>query len=174
MCIFCIELGLQLALLFSLFVFWLNKSSQGSHYHDKHDTGRFIFSTIRIIVTMLIKCGEYDCTYGKLVLVPCGRWMLRNSMKITSLPARQGNVVCTVRLLTHVLHKPTHSFFHSFIATMSYSLQTSFNSLMKDWADKYHVWGYARVGKGNAFKHYSRSICEKKANGVSGFESSSF
>ncbi len=31
--------------------------------------------------------------------------------------------------------------FHSFIATMSYSLQTSFNSVMKDWADKYHVWG---------------------------------
>ncbi len=47
----------------------------------------------------------------------------------------------TVRLLTHVLCKPTHFFFHSFIATMSYSLQTSFNSLMKDCADKYHVWG---------------------------------
>ncbi len=31
--------------------------------------------------------------------------------------------------------------FHSFIATMSYSLPTSFNSLMKDQADKYHVWG---------------------------------
>ncbi len=48
---------------------------------------------------------------------------------------------CTVRLLTHVLCKPTHFFFHSFIATMSYSLQTSFNSVRKDWADKYHVWG---------------------------------
>ncbi len=47
----------------------------------------------------------------------------------------------TVRLLTHVLCKPTHFFFPSFIATISYSLQTSFNSLMKDWADKYHVWG---------------------------------
>ncbi len=47
----------------------------------------------------------------------------------------------TVRLLTHVLCKPTHFFFHSFIATMSCSLQTSFHSLMKDWADKYHVWG---------------------------------
>ncbi len=47
----------------------------------------------------------------------------------------------TVRLLTHVLCKPTHFFFHSFVATMSYSLQTSFNSLMKDCADKYHVWG---------------------------------
>ncbi len=47
----------------------------------------------------------------------------------------------TVRLLTHVLCKPTHFFFHSFKATMSYSLQTSFNSVMKDWADKYHVWG---------------------------------
>ncbi len=47
----------------------------------------------------------------------------------------------TVRLLTHVLCKPTDFFFHSFIATMSYSLQTSFSSLMKDWADKCHVWG---------------------------------
>ncbi len=47
----------------------------------------------------------------------------------------------TVRLLTHVLCKPTHFFFHSFIATMSYPLQTSFNSLMEDWADKYYVWG---------------------------------
>ncbi len=46
-----------------------------------------------------------------------------------------------MRLLTHVLCKPTKFFFHSFKATMSYSLQTSFNSLMKDWADKYHVWG---------------------------------
>ncbi len=34
------------------------------------------------------------------------------------------------------LPKPTHFFFHSFIATMSYSLQTSFNSVMKDRADK--------------------------------------
>ncbi len=45
------------------------------------------------------------------------------------------------RLLTHVLCKPTHFFFLAFIATMSFSLQTSFNSVMKDWADKYHVWG---------------------------------
>ncbi len=45
----------------------------------------------------------------------------------------------TVRLLTHVLCKPTHVFFHSFIGTMSDSLQTSFNSVMKDWADIYHV-----------------------------------
>ncbi len=49
--------------------------------------------------------------------------------------------VCTVRLLTNVLCKPTHFFFHSCIATMSYPPQTSFSSLMKDWADKYHVWG---------------------------------
>ncbi len=47
----------------------------------------------------------------------------------------------TARLLTHVPCKPTHFFFHSFIATISYSLQTSFSSVMKDWADKYHVWG---------------------------------
>ncbi len=45
----------------------------------------------------------------------------------------------TVRLLTHVLCKPTHFCFHSFIATMSYSLQTSFGSVMKDCADKYHA-----------------------------------
>ncbi len=45
-----------------------------------------------------------------------------------------------MRLLTHVLCKPTHFFFHSLIATISYSLQTSFSSVMKDWADKYHEW----------------------------------
>ncbi len=45
----------------------------------------------------------------------------------------------TVRLLPHVLCKPTHFFFHSFIATMFYSLQTTFSSAMKDWAKNYHV-----------------------------------
>ncbi len=47
----------------------------------------------------------------------------------------------TVRLLTHVLCNPTHFFLHSFLATMSYSLQTCFSSVMKDWADKYHAKG---------------------------------
>ncbi len=51
------------------------------------------------------------------------------------------SVPITVRLLTHVLCKPPHFFFHSFIDTMSYSPQISFNSAMKDWVDKYHVWG---------------------------------
>ncbi len=46
-----------------------------------------------------------------------------------------------MRLLTHVHCKPTHFIFHSFIATMSYSLQTTFNSFTKDWADKCHVCG---------------------------------
>ncbi len=49
--------------------------------------------------------------------------------------------MCTVRLPTHVLCKPTHFFFNSFIATMPYSLQTSFNSGMKDWTDKFHALG---------------------------------
>ncbi len=52
-----------------------------------------------------------------------------------------GALACTERWLTHVLCKPNHFFFHSFIATMSYSLQTSFNNLTNDWADKNHVWG---------------------------------
>ncbi len=47
----------------------------------------------------------------------------------------------TVRLLTHVLCKPTHFFFHSFIATMSSSLQTSFNSVMNNWIHKFYVRG---------------------------------
>ncbi len=47
----------------------------------------------------------------------------------------------TMRLLAHVLCKPTHFFFLSFKPTMPYSLQTSFNSVMKDMADKYHVRG---------------------------------
>ncbi len=45
----------------------------------------------------------------------------------------------TVHLLTHVLCKPTHFYFHSFIATISYSLQINLSGVMKDWADKYHV-----------------------------------
>ncbi len=44
-------------------------------------------------------------------------------------------------LLTHVLCKPTNSFFQSFIATMSNSLQASFTRFMKNGLDKYHVWG---------------------------------
>ncbi len=50
----------------------------------------------------------------------------------------------TVSLQTQVLCKTTHFFFHSFIATISYSLQTSFNIVMKDWAVKYHVWATPR------------------------------
>ncbi len=49
------------------------------------------------------------------------------------------HLYCTVRLLTHVLCKPTHFFFHSFMADMSYFLQTNFSSVMKDRSDKYHV-----------------------------------
>ncbi len=47
----------------------------------------------------------------------------------------------TLCLLTHVLCKPTHLFFHLLIDTMSFTLQTRFSSVMKDWADKYHIWG---------------------------------
>ncbi len=47
----------------------------------------------------------------------------------------------TVRLLTHVHCKPRLFFLHSFIVTMLYCLRTSFTGVMKDWADKYHVWG---------------------------------
>ncbi len=50
-------------------------------------------------------------------------------------------ILYTVRLLTHVLCKPTHFFFHLFIATMFYCPQTSFISVMNGWADKYHVCG---------------------------------
>ncbi len=49
-------------------------------------------------------------------------------------------VVCvtqihTVRLLTHVHCKPTHFVFQLVKATMSNSLQTSFNRVMHDWPD---------------------------------------
>ncbi len=61
--------------------------------------------------------------------------------------------VCTVRLLTHVLCKPTHFFFHSFKATMSFSLQTNFNSVMKDWTDKFHALGTPTRLNSRKFKH---------------------
>ncbi len=48
-------------------------------------------------------------------------------------------VIHPVRLLTNVLWKPTRFFYQLFIATLSNSLQTSFNSVLKDWPDKYHV-----------------------------------
>ncbi len=48
-------------------------------------------------------------------------------------------IVTTVRLLTHVLCKTSHFFFQSCITTMSNSRQASFNNVMKDWPDKYHV-----------------------------------
>ncbi len=47
----------------------------------------------------------------------------------------------TVHLLTHVHCKPTHFVFYPFKADMSYSLQTNFVSVMKDWADKYPIHG---------------------------------
>ncbi len=62
----------------------------------------------------------------------------------------------TVPLLTHVHCKPTHFFFHSFIATVSYSLQTNFNSVLKDWADKYHVWQHFKM---NVLWRYGRELC---------------
>ncbi len=55
---------------------------------------------------------------------------------------KEGKVCdCKGHLLTHVLCKPTHFVFQLFIATKSNSLQTSFNRVMKDWPDKYNVWG---------------------------------
>ncbi len=51
-------------------------------------------------------------------------------------PTHQGALPHTVRLLTHVLCKPTHFFFQLFRATTSNSLQTRFNRVMKDWPDK--------------------------------------
>ncbi len=68
-------------------------------------------------------------------------FQLQSCFITMSFTLKQHMLRCTVRLLTHVLCKPTHFFFDSFIAIMSYYLQTSLNSLMKDWADKYHVWG---------------------------------
>ncbi len=53
--------------------------------------------------------------------------------------AQKESGVYTVRLLPYVLCKSTHFFFPSVIAIMSYYLQTIFISVMKDWADKYHV-----------------------------------
>ncbi len=69
--------------------------------------------------------------------------IMRNLKKHSSFIRKRSpqGIRSTVRLLTHVHCKPTHFFFHSFIATISYSPQTSFNSGMKDWVDKYHVWG---------------------------------
>ncbi len=62
-----------------------------------------------------------------------------NSVPQIAMALLNSHHICSVlrmRWLTHVFCKPTHFFFHSFIATMPYCLQTSFNSVMKDWADE--------------------------------------
>ncbi len=96
-------------------------------YHPKE---RQKMRELRTELSLRQKRGEKHLTIidGEIVTAP-RPFLWRSAVTITK-----------VRLLTHVLCKPTHFFFHSFIATISYSLQTSFNSLMKDWADKYHVW----------------------------------
>ncbi len=48
---------------------------------------------------------------------------------------------CIERSQTHVLCKPTHFFFQLLIDRMSNYIQTSFTGAMKDWTDKYHLWG---------------------------------
>ncbi len=83
------------------------------------------------------------------ILIPVVRYVtmcvcavrIMDTVRQATLECGRAPALDTVRLLTHVLCKPTHFFFHSFIATMSYSPQISFNSVTKDWADKYHVWG---------------------------------
>ncbi len=80
--------------------------------------------------------------------------------------AMRANLMHTVRMLTHVLCKPTRFFFHSFIATMCYPLQTSFNSVMKDWADKAmygvqprcHLQGQTRDNSNTRFFTLKRNI----------------
>ncbi len=54
----------------------------------------------------------------------------------------------TVRLLTHVHCKPTHFFFLSFIATISYCLQTSFNSFQAEMMETFlelKFWNVADI-----------------------------
>ncbi len=62
----------------------------------------------------------------------------------------------TVRLLTHVLGKPTHFFFQLSIATMFISLQASFNSVMEDWP-KNTMYGVPPQG------HLQGQICKISA-----------
>ncbi len=69
--------------------------------------------------------------------------------------------VHTVRLLTHVLCKLTLFFFNSFIATMSYSLQTSFIVLWKTGpintvygvSPRSHLQGQTRDNSNTRFYH---------------------
>ncbi len=80
-------------------------------------------------------CGAISQDLCRTLRCPIGSTLTKLSLSFSS------GCYCTVRLLTHVLCKPTHFLFHSFIATMSYCLQTSFISVRKGRADKHHVWG---------------------------------
>ncbi len=137
----------------SLWVRWcimraiLVEINTGWHTTEPECTENVSYSGHQRVYSGLPKsCMQYTITRLPTPLLACIR--LRScgvptnvnanhfiSVSVTAVSRR------TVRLLTHVLCKPTHFFFHSFRATMSYSLQTSFNSVIKGWADKFHVWG---------------------------------
>ncbi len=89
-----------------------------------------IANIIRIskIIVLLLKVAGF---WERIRLEPtCKQWLPpTNHSNLFAAFRRKKNqqkITTTVRLLTHVLCKTTHFFFHSFIATMSYSLQISF------------------------------------------------
>ncbi len=111
----------------------LYNSNERNNAHLKEQRGVTI--CVQVSIAELVKqSSNFQTTYASTRCGYVTHCYACNSVWDSIIPI-------TVRLLTHVLSKPTHFFFHSFIATISYSLQTSFSSVMKDRADKYPVWG---------------------------------
>ncbi len=73
--------------------------------------------------------------------VPCRIFRGISFLNVVMTCARCGKLCTVYSAFANSCPMQIGTFLFSFIATMSYSPQISFNSVMKDWTDKFHVWG---------------------------------
>ncbi len=112
-------------------------------------------------------CSFDVCLFGNIYLFMHQKMLTKKTIKLPTSSLKSHVQRYTVRLLTQVLCKPTHFVFQSFIATIFFSLQTSFSSAMKDWAEKYHVSGTPTRSPSRSWQHfkmkflriYGRELC---------------
>ncbi len=105
-------------------------------------------SRMRCIIFSLIKC-TFSIIYMGIALD------LDSSQKIDITPCRKSDWFCVIQFITKALLQclneysafvnscplQTDTFLFSLIHTHHVLLSSFFSSVMKDWADKYHVWG---------------------------------
>ncbi len=99
-----------------------------------------------------IDCGidiDWSCCFCCLSIAPNAQlpymsvWLLQliGDNPQSTIPDST-EIAFTLCLLFHVLCKPTRFFFQLFITTMHNTVQTRFNSVLEDWPNKCHVWGF--------------------------------